>query len=263
VPLTGQFTPQVGGDVFWPQVLGDDAAECGNAVSMPIADTIASSSNNTGGFSAVKYCVGESVSSFRQLMKRSCPKLFLTPALGATTRVNPYFISLPDFVAGTNPTIANEMTVDFYDVLGSCYAFSRGGARIKLWSQGGGITTYKARLVESSASGFYNSAPSFSPSMFSSVVTSLNVMTGALEVETPQYTISHMRANLVGLNNVTLTTSVFNTNVCVEYVLDPVTAALPVYHYRQTSDDTDFGFFYGVVPLVTAVSGLSGSSMPW
>jgi hypothetical protein len=263
VPMTGQFTPQVGGDIFQPQVLGDDAAECGNAVSMPIADTIASSSNNTGGFSAVKYCIGESISSFRQLMKRSCPKLFLTPALGATTRLNPFFISLPNFVAGADPVIANEMTVDFYDVLGSCFAFSRGGARIKLWSQGGGITTYKARLIDFTASGLYTLTPTFSPAMCSSVVTSLNVMMGALEVEVPQYTQGHMRANLVGLNNVTLTTSTFNTNVCIEYVLDPVTAALPVYHYRQTADDSDFGFFYGVVPLVAVGGSLPGSSMPW
>jgi hypothetical protein len=262
-PVTGQFSPQCGGDVFVPQVLGDDAASCGNAISMPIADTIASSNNNTGGFSAVKYCIGETVVSLRQLMKRSCPKLFLTPALGTTTRINPYFISLPNFVAGTDPTVVNEMTVDFYDMLGSCYAFSRGGVRLKIWSQGGGITTYKARLVDTSTTGFYALAVTTSSAIFSSVITSLNVMTGALEAEIPQYGLSHMRANLVGLNNVSFTGSLFNSVVSIEYVLDPVTAALPVYHYRQASDDTDFGFFYGVVPLISSSSTPFGSSMPW
>jgi hypothetical protein len=264
VPVTGQFTPQVGGDIFTPQVLGDDAANCGNAVSMPIADTIASSSNNTGGFSAVKYCVGESVTSLRQLMKRSCPKLFLTPVLGTVTRLDPYFVSLPNFVAGTDPTIVAEMTVDYFDILGSCYAFLRGGVRIKLWSQGGGITTYKARLIDSTTSmGFYSLAPTFISSLLSTVVTSLNVMTGALEIEVPSYNLSHMRANLVGLNNVSQAASIFNSGMRVEYVSDPVAAALPIYHYRQASDDTDFGFFYGVLPMMGSTGTLTGSTMPW
>jgi hypothetical protein len=261
-PALGMFTPQVGGEIFSPQVLGDDAAECGNAVSMPIADTIASSSNNTGGMSAAKYCTGESVISMRQLMKRSCPKVFLgTLAPGAVSRISPFYVSLPTFIPTTNPVLSDTVAVDFFDILGSCFAFSRGGVRWKIWSQGGGIITYKSRLTITDDSALVSSVVNTDKSLMASVVSSVNVMTGALEVEVPQYGLSHMRMNRVGRYGATVAHSPFNNYVTFDFVGDHAVAS-PYYLYRQASEDTDFGFFYGVLPLIPS-SGIPSSLMPW
>jgi hypothetical protein len=98
-------------------------------------------------------------------------------------------------------------------------------------------------------------APPGVKSAFSSVAAAVNVMTGALEIEIPQYGVTHMRFNRFA------TTSVFNTPIAFEYVTD-VVAAAPVYHYRQSSDDSDFGFFYGVLPLIPS-TGTFSSTVPW
>jgi hypothetical protein len=260
-PILGVFSPQSGGDIFRPQILGDDATNCGNAVAMPIADTIASSTNNTGGSSAIRFCSGESVVSMRQLMKRSCPKSIDTPAINAYTSINPYYIDLPIFTAGSNPTLGNTRAVDYYDILASCFAFSRGGVRLKLWSQGGGVVVYKSRLVLSSVQVWSGTALSGNKTLLSSVVSSVNVMSGALELEVPQYGLSHMRFNVVGTYGVASNLSPFNTPLGIEYTTDSITA-VPVYVYRQTSDDSDFGFFYGVLPMILSTGGFS-STMPW
>jgi hypothetical protein len=262
VPTMGVFTPQCGGEIFRAQVLGDDATDCGNAVSMPIADTIASSSNNTGGFSAIRYCSGESVVSMRQLMKRSCPKYTSTPTIGSIVTINPFIIALPNFVVATDPVTANDVGVDYFDILGSCFAFSRGGVRWKTWSQGGGIITYKTRLTLSTITTFVSVAVAGVKSMLSSVVTSVNVMTGAIEIEVPQYGISHMRIDRVAGYTGTTSLSPFNTPLCIEFTEDALTTPVPVFHYRQASDDTDFGFFYGVLPMIPS-TGTFSSTMPW
>jgi len=261
LPTTGSFTPQVGGDIFRPQVLGDDAAHCGDAVVMPIADTIASSSNNTGGLSAVRFCIGESVSSMRQLMKRSCPKLFLTPVLTTVLAINPFHISLPHFVAAADPIVSAETTTDFYDILGSCFAYSRGGVRWKIWANNGGVLTYKSRLALTTITSLYSTITTNDKSLLSSVVVASSVMNGSLELEVPQYNLTHMRANRVGTYATATTLSQFNTPLAIQYSVD-VPVAAPTYHYRQASDDTDFGFFYGVVPL-TLSTGIFTNTMPW
>jgi hypothetical protein len=260
-PALGVFTPQVGGDMFHPQVLGDDAAECGNAVSMPIADTIASSSNHTGGFAAVRYCTGESIVSMRQLMKRCCPKFSFPIGINAAIQIMPFDIRVPYFIPNANPAISSDTSVDYYDVLGNCFAFSRGGVRWKIWSQGGGIVTYKSRLAISQSGNLYEGVTNTTKALVSSVASSVNVMTGALEVEVPQYGISHMRVNRAGRYSQTTAPSVMNTPLAIEYIGDHVASA-PYFHYRQCSDDTDFGFFYGVTLLIPSTGALS-STAPW
>jgi hypothetical protein len=260
-PVNGVFSPQVGGDIFRPQILGDDAASCGNAVSMPIADTIASSSNNTGGLSAARFCIGESVVSMRQLMKRSSTRVYLSPVLNTVTGISPFYIALPNFVSGSNPVVSAAYGVDYYDVLGSCFAFSRGGVRWKVWSLGGGVVTYKSRLLLSTFTGNTNTGSTTSQSLLSSVIASVNVMTGAIEVEVPQYGRSHMRMNICNTYGAVLPLSPFNTPLFFEVGGDNTTV-LPYNFYRQSSDDTDFGFFYGVLPMIPATGALS-SQIPW
>lgn len=261
-PAMGMFTPQVGGELFYPQVLGEDAAECGNAVSMPVADVIASASNHTGGLSAARYCTGEVVTSMRQLMKRSCPKIFLgSQSPGAVSRIAPFYVSLPIFIPTTNPVLSDTVAVDFYDILGSCFAFSRGSVRWKIWSQGGSIVTYKSRLSIADDSSLAVVVTNTDKSLTSSVAASVNVMTGALEIEVPQYGLSHMRMNRVGRYGTTVNHSPFNNSLTFDFTGDQV-AALPYYLYRQASDDTDFGFFYGTLPLIPS-SGIPSSLMPW
>jgi hypothetical protein len=260
-PALGVFTPQVGGEMFHPQVLGDDAAECGNAVSMPIADTIASSSNHTGGFAAVRYCTGESVVSMRQMMKRCCPKFSFPIGINAGIQIMPFDIRLPYFIASANPVVSADTSVDYYDVLGNCFAFSRGGVRWKIWSQGGGIITYKSRLATSQSGNLYEGVTNTTKSLVSSVVSSVNVMTGALEIEVPQYGVSHMRMNRAGRYGAANTISTMNTPLAIEYIGDHAVST-PYFHYRQCSDDTDFGFFYGVTLLIPSTGALS-STAPW
>jgi hypothetical protein len=261
LPTLGSFTPQCfDEELFVPQVLGEDAADCGNAVSMPIADVIASSSVNTGFLAATKYCIGEYVVSMRQLLKRSMP--FYSdpaPAIGAVTRFQPYYIELPNFVSGSNPLFS--LPLDFFSVLGSCFAFSRGGVRLKIWTNGGQIVNYKARLERGA-----NSSPVVVGSLtdqasLSNVIMSTNVMTGALEIQVPQYTPGHMRVNRAGSATVATAPSVFNGGLTVAFTNDS-NPALGFQLYRQGSDDTDFGFFYGVTPLIPA-SGVTSPVVPW
>lgn len=259
LPTLGSFTPQILGD-FYPQVLGEDAADCGNAVSMPIADVIASSSANTGFLAASKYCIGEQVISMRQLLKRSMPFYnFLTPAANAITRIQPFYIELPNFVSGALPLYG--VIVDMYSVLGAVFAFSRGGIRFKIWSNGGQIVNYKTRLERGT-----NNSPIVAGSLtdqaaFSNVIMSTNVMTGGVEVQIPQYTPGHMRVNRCGSATVGTAASPLNGNLTLAFTNDS-NPPLDCQLYRQGSDDTDFGFFYGVVPLIPS-SGVPSPTFPW
>jgi hypothetical protein len=260
LPTLGVFTPQVGGDIFIPQVLGDDAVSCGNAVSMPIADVIASSSVNTGFLAASKFCMGEHVVSMRQLLKRAMPFYNNGGTVGSVLRIQPWYIELSYSVSGSNPTYG-QLGYDIFSVLGAVFAFSRGGIRLKHWTNGGQIVNYKARLERGATTPEVTAGSIQDQASFSNVIMATNVMTGAAELQIPQYTPGYMRVNRVGRSGLGTTPSPFNPNLALAFT-DDSDPARPLQLYRQGSDDTDFGFFYGVVPMIPA-SGVVSPVFSW
>lgn len=261
-PVIGNFTAQIDdGFVFSAQVAGEDvASKAGDCVSGTVPGPIASSSIYSGGLGPSRFCIGECVRSLRLLLKRSTT--LLRVPLAATNRIfmDPFYIGLPLFNPGSNPVFPTH-SVDYWSYLGSVFAFSRGGMRIKWWSVDEPIL-YGARLTVDTAAFvlYWVSGGSGTPAL-SNAVFSEHGMTGALEIEVPMYLWCHARMNRTGYGTTPAAKNSFCSTAVVEFAHNSATD-INCQFYRQTSDDTELGFFYGALPLIPS-SGVLGAPGSW
>jgi hypothetical protein len=275
------FKPEVG-DLDEEITAQDSSPQVSNE-TVPIAST----DINSGGLSAARFCIGEKLSSLRQLVKRSAMWFEWDQTTIPTDVVRliicPSDITCPRFTTGTQINNSLSYTLqsstsaytlpDYYNIIAPLYGYRRGGMRIKLYHstpaplQGAGnaiakqsiATTWRAmvatRPAGSSTALFLNSGQSFNYGKYENlVVPSLDLVpvAGGMQVEIPQYLQqqSSMVLNYTSASSMNAgTLQLYNDQNCIVAMTNE-----PLQHLvclRSMADDGNLGFFIGVLPLVS------------
>jgi len=225
---------------------------------------------------ASRACVGERVFSFRSLLKRFTllvPNSAITPA----SYVSFYpFNNMINYFEGVTTT-STALQPDAYNLIGSCYALSRGAVRLKFVSTD--VTSsllfaatvpmksdYSAQLNSnfSWAATPINGTPSSYPYRANRAqATFRNDNNGGVEIEVPYYNRTHSTAVCDTYAAPPIGNAMnfrFNGPVprVAGYVYFAVTPASVPLVYRAASDDHSFGLFMSVPPVSGYVADFVG-----
>jgi len=216
-------------------------------------------------------CIGESISSFRTLLKQTnlipYTATLSTPAV-KFTYVNPYAWTIM-YNSLTNPIPTTQ--ADLYGTLCSLYAYSRGGVRIK-FTDNVTVGTASTLPVQTYMGTQNQASPSVTFFANTSAVGTdalgLTTVTGRIgvptvftninanectEIQVPQYHRYHSRSNqdqMASANTpyVYAHPSLSNRMVISRYYPNPTPAVLAGSNsiYRAGSDDVNFGLFISI-----------------
>jgi hypothetical protein len=243
-----------------------DSSECGfsttNFGGKKTDDVISSSA-----------CIGEHVTSFRQLLKVPCFSTTRDSNNGSFSFVHfsPFVVNVGHFVAGTYTTTYTYP--DLYSILGSCYALHRGSVRIKMIQSLG----HAFQNATDNALAYYQpAAPNFGDWVInvttdrfgnadargaSNTITQpfISTLNNGFEITVPQYSRTHSRA----VGDHIVSPSSVNSRVTTSTTLDPFTLVVDrcagmgagYYFARCGGDDLEFGMFISVPVMAESVIG--------
>jgi hypothetical protein len=235
-----------------------------------VSGTLGSSTVLPGGTLNEEACIGEHVSSFRTLLKMTnvLPPYSVAQTPAKYAVIAPFAIPFVN-LQGTTATNTNTIG-DLYSVLASIFVYSRGGVRIKFLDQvlatdTQPYVTYYNSLVQTvgSVTDFYVAAntnglaqTNYSGRTCAPQVYHQEVNNMASEVQCPQYHAWHSRVNSEHLAGViagpATTYNLSVSSLATRYVIShhyPVTA-IATTPCRAASDDTNFGLFVSIPPMI-------------
>lgn len=215
----------------------------------PVHQAIATSMENTKQLDAVKYCIGERITSINQLLKRQS-RVFLEGSYYSLD-FDPNWIGCIQSVGGL---ISRQyMSGDYLSLFGSCFLFNRGSVRIRMYQLPAvSGNNCLARLHFSDAT---------TPAVDSTLTIPYN---GAdivyndktvdwMDFHVPAYSQYHTNFSQVSPTGVT---QVFGPRARVNV---PLSTSAPVnldgtITYRSVGDDFQLGFFIGVPPMIIDIT---------
>jgi hypothetical protein len=227
--------------------------------------------------SPAQACVGERITSLRQLLKIPNPSITTDlPTLQNYLAISPYCINAvwSKSVSGVPLYDVPIFCCDLYSQLASMFAMSRGGIRVKMMSSYGDSLVTKTVLAYLTP--FYNGINGQDFVQFDTAsragytisnngplcgvpvaISDLGTR-GGLEVQVPSYSRMHSRANcdmVVNTQNVHLSNEAYVTSapdfVLEVYLDSSASPGVPVNIYRSLSDDGNFGGFVSIPPMTT------------
>jgi len=229
-----------------------------------VAEDIGGSSVIRDAMSSAKACIGESMLTFRSLLKMSAvtPPYVTTgvPAAGNVwLQICPFLVTY--FWNQATPFFPTYLPT-LYDELCSIFVYSRGGMRFKLVNHSPPLG-FRPVLVTTAQNAYGGSVEAFT---YGSVIdandSNVNIMgkpvayvsntNAALEVQTPQYTQTHTRNNLLQMcaGSAMMNTANYPNNVTRIIVTTPGQTASTNYQiYRSVSDDFNLGCFVSIPPM--------------
>lgn len=224
------------------------------------------------------YTIGEMITSFRQILKRSMllgSTTFSTASRDRVMTLNPFAVYLPGFVTSASPPtlpIPGSQFVDWYSWIAPLYAMRRGGVLTKTYNSAsnGDCSLISFISYGNSSNAFLGPDPSGTRNIVNytnnTVISNSNVQ-GALETHIPFYAASHSVP--VFVSSSMLTTSppvdpfVFTNNPEQRIIATTSSAGnnLVINVTRQVADDFDLGLFIGVLPLRAYVGSTASYSI--
>jgi len=132
-PTANAFTPQAGG--FEPQAGETDIqSEKPSSTIDPRVEPVGTSKivDDTD-YSASRFCIGERLTSLKQLLMRSMP-WFIPSTANTQMRFNPYYC--PNASSLGTGTPDPQTTTDYFTYISACYRFYRGSMRYKVYPKG-------------------------------------------------------------------------------------------------------------------------------
>jgi hypothetical protein len=211
------------------------------------------------------YTIGEMVTSFRQILKRSCLLASTTFATASRDRVfsfNPFAVYLPTYLNGSAAPVTfttNAEYCDWYSWIVPCYAMRRGSVITKVYNGAsnadcsvvsflsyGGTTS---STMNNDTSGTRNEI-----NYTNNMIASSSTVQGALETLIPFYSSSHSVPITLPANSLTLPstdTFAFANHPEQRIIATSSNASnyIVLNTTRQIADDFDLGLFLGVLPL--------------
>jgi hypothetical protein len=202
---------------------------------------------------AARLCIGERLTSVRQLVLRFTGATFLT---GAPFRFRPFTIGLVKYDSGTGTVKAPPLTGDWWGFWASCYAYNRGSVRYKWIAASTTTAPLRARqLPDGNQTSPVSTSVVFATSLVSTnwCYDSVQQGSGAL----------HIQAHPCGAYMARLTRQArFDTNEPVDAYTRPhsiidLDAGSNTYSssiLRAGGEDCQFSYFLGVPPLQVLAS---------
>ncbi len=215
---------------------------------------------------AASSCIGEKIVSFRSLVKR--PSIFsyyvaTTPTAGDVIQVQqiPYQLNTNYYDGAAWQVFSRQ---DQLGVMSQCYALSRGSVRIKLVDEGGSTSLIQSVLYAPGgthtgfAPGFGTTPASDLNTLSVSINNSVgqnNVMTvhrpdltGGVEVQIPQYNMTHSRVVSQCCNPSNPAIYYNDTRMSAPnlMLLHNFSSASQGFVYRSGGDDFSLGYFVSV-----------------
>jgi len=223
---------------------------------------------------ANRYCTGESIKSVRQIIKRSTP--FTTVDMNGQEfflfKIYPWLVCLPFYNGDSNTWIRDNSSsnlsttvpifTDLYATMASCYAYQRGGIRLKSYflnysnwnstaraSWNGDISVGLKWSVTKGATTTDLTYPSYNYSLIPSSHTTYPFM----ELQAPYINKTHMQSivNDTGSQSQALPYVPTRVTSTVTYTARKVPDVFVI--ERQASEDVSFGFWTGCPMMVNAV----------
>jgi hypothetical protein len=214
------------------------------------------------------YTIGEMITSFRQILKRSALLASTTFAAASRDRViafSPFAVYLPTFVSGAAPpvtVVSGTNFIDWYSWITPLYAMRRGGVLTKVYNEASNADCSTVSFLR-----YYNnvsqpvkldtSASRNNVNITPDIVISSSTVQGALETHIPFYAASHSVP--ITTPNAMLTTAysepfLFSNNPEQRIIgtSSNNTNYLVLNVMRQVADDFDLGIFLGTLPLHAA-----------
>lgn len=223
---------------------------------------------------ASEMCVGEHITSFRQLLKIPCVSSVTDGNNGAFpyAHFSPFAVSV-GYVNAGSATVTYTYP-DLYSILGSCYALHRGSVRIKMVQNIGHMVTQD---VDNALAYYQDAAPDFSDWVVNvnsdrlgntdargccNTITQpfVSTLNNGIEVTVPQYSRTHSRAVA---DHIVSADAGINSAVNDTTTLDPFTLVVDrcagmssgYYFSRCGGDDLEFGMFISTPLLAENVLG--------
>lgn len=225
---------------------------------------------------SARLCIGERVMSFRTLTKRFNQMLARGTPVGLNRYLNifPFFNegAYADGVLAQNPAYL----CDSYSLIGSCYALSRGGVRIKVVDNTPSPANLPIAAVVPIPSQAFNPVNTayFRWSAGPQYITNSNApfrpvayfrpdASGGVEIEFPYYNRTHSHPNcdtwIMGVvgnaMNPNIPSAIPRVLGYVDYTVTPTVRPTIL---RSASDDHSFGLFTSVPPMTDFVSTFMG-----
>jgi hypothetical protein len=195
-------------------------------------------------------CIGESIGSFRTLLKRMVPTYFPGGTV-SSYQIRPFTITVQSYVATSGYNL-DFLAGDYWSVISPLFAYSRGSVRLKyIFSNSSGEPVYNfLTFDDSSSSPVLDSAYTYpNCPQFNSHVVLANVMDACCELLVPQYHQYHTR--LIQPNSQSHREPIpsDNTNYFrVATVFPPSFSFSKV--FRGAGDDYSLGYFLGVPAMI-------------
>lgn len=218
--------------------------------------------------SPARICIGEKINSFRSMLKVSSLMAWSTASIDNTVFRNilPFAISATVSSAAPSGSTANLLP-DLYSLLGSIFAMSRGGVRLKIIPNAMETTMMRAYSNEVP----YGTSGATQPIAFGTTdilgrstansmrsvpqVIATTDNTRGIELQIPQYHFLHSRANAdqaVG-GGVSYLYTYTNHRMAVSVSCTPAPAS-GTSIWRSGSDDCSFGSFVSIPPVVSILA---------
>lgn len=210
----------------------------------------------TAGVDIASVCIGERITSLYQLMKRftPCGKVAsVTSPYVSTTfsvqNVRPFAINFVQEGGSTVPYAPNFPANDYMCFFASCFAYSRGGARLKCMRWEGEADTgpwMVTQYFDGATTGTGNTTSTSIGYPLQPIIHNSFAGGQGVEVAIPQYTQGMCRLNRVSTDNVFEPADMYTSNnrVCIS-TADSGSRIL----YRAVADDYQLGYFIGVPAL--------------
>lgn len=255
--------PKVERPAFKAQVLGEEECESDRSATIALTDDPICSTTMYDAVSNATHCIGEKITSIKQLLLRAAPWMsFDSPAGGSTVRFRDKFFS---GVEATGYAVSRMPTnMDYLNLFAPMYALCRGSFRYLMYtttntnvngtwrvSLSSVDTQFGANLVQTVAVADVNKLWNLSYN----TVLAHNITAGGVEIQTPFY--SSLPSKYTEIN--TALTAGFTSDdnmVSLRHTASSVVVVM-----RAAGDDFSFGFFIGVPPTIYTF-GLTGSLYP-
>jgi hypothetical protein len=132
-PTANAFTPQCGG--FEPQAGGTEvqSEKPTSTIDLTVKPVGTSQIVDDTDYSASRFCIGERLTSLKQLLLRSLP-WYLPQTTNTQTRFNPYYCPNASSLGLATPETA--IVTDYFTYISACYRFYRGSMRFKVYPKG-------------------------------------------------------------------------------------------------------------------------------
>jgi hypothetical protein len=236
---------------YFSQASGD----CDDPGSTPrmSGGALDNSGRSTISLAPARSCIGEVITSLRQLLKRSTLVYSLDAASNTQFAAN-FSGVYTDFIFPGNIKKQVDyinLFVDWYSIIGVCYAFRRGGYRLKWMPNVNTLQNWRIQMDNSEISPEIAAFTPWENYGFdvSNQVWQAKALQGGIEVEIPQYNNRHaypVRNALAYKYYASTTNSQFADQNRLIVSTTDVTALGRFDVARQGSEDTNFGFFIGV-----------------